>query len=1094
MRTNLPVTDKEYVLRDDTMIVSKTDLKGLITYINKDFVEASGFAEHELMKQAHNLVRHPDMPPEAFKDLWDTLKANKPWVGYVKNRRKNGDYYWVEAHAAPVWEGNQVAGYMSVRRKAARDKIEACERAYRMFREGRAKGLVIRDGQVVSNGWVARMRRMFQDTGVATKIVAGCALAAVLIMGGTNALLGNFMASRLEAGGLADLNQNLKLIKGMVEVRAEAMRMEANRTGDMILATFPDSFSVSESGDVPTLKHGSAAIGGRTAELDRLAEATGGYINLLARKGDRFVRVYNTLKNDKGERDVGTVWAADHPAHAAMLAGKAHVTFRTSRHGKDYLTSYSALKDPAGKVVGALSAGIDVSADTKALKQHLRSIKVGETGYFYVLDGNPGKSYGTLIVHPAKEGSNILGAKDASGREFIKEILAQKQGSIRYPWANSELGDASAREKVVVFDTFSEWQWVIGGGTYTDEFEGLSRTMQVSLAGMAAIVVLALVLIIYGLVRRLVAAPLQNQVLPAFRALSGGHYNNAVDTVRNDEIGKVLHGLETMQSRLGFEVTEAARIGNEALRIKVGLDNVSTNVMIGDPDGTIIYCNTSLLEMFGNAQNDIRTELPAFDAGKLVGANIDVFHKNPAHQRGMLERLGTTHRAAIKIGGRSFSLTVNPVKNATGQLLGFAVEWIDRTAEVAVEVEVADIVQAASAGDFGRRIDLAGKQGFFKQLGEGINRLMQVSHEGLEDVAKIFGALARGDLTERIEADYAGTFGKLKDDSNATVSNLTDIVQRIRESTDAINTAAREIAQGNTDLSQRTEEQASSLEETASSMEELTSTVKQNAENSKQANQLAQGATAVASRGGEVVRQVVDTMSSINESSKKIVDIISVIDGIAFQTNILALNAAVEAARAGEQGRGFAVVASEVRSLAQRSAAAAKEIKTLIGDSVGRVDAGSKLVESAGKTMDEIVTAVKRVTDIMGEITAASQEQSSGIEQVNQAITQMDQVTQQNAALVEQVAAAAESMRDQAGTLSQAVSVFALADQPAPGEASAAAAKPAHRPGAGKAAGKVVGTRTAATRPPANDAARPRKVVNAKSNPAAGSDGDWEEF
>ncbi|MCX7247049.1 MAG: methyl-accepting chemotaxis protein, partial [Burkholderiales bacterium] len=284
--------------------------------------------------------------------------------------------------------------------------------------------------------------------------------------------------------------------------------------------------------------------------------------------------------------------------------------------------------------------------------------------------------------------------------------------------------------------------------------------------------------------------------------------------------------------------------------------------------------------------------------------------------------------------------------------------------------------------------------------------------------------VAAGDLTSHIEVmskDETGTLTLALKDMN---DSLKKIVGEVRSGTEAIGSGTKQIASGNADLSQRTEEQASSLEETASSMEELTSTVKQNAENAKQANQLALGASTVAVKGGQVVSEVVTTMSSINESSKKIVDIIGVIDGIAFQTNILALNAAVEAARAGEQGRGFAVVASEVRNLAQRSAAAAKEIKALIGDSVDKVGAGTKLVDEAGKTMEEIVNSVKRVTDIMSEITAASQEQSAGIEQVNQAITQMDEVTQQNAALVEEAAAAAESLEEQAQNLQAAVAIF----------------------------------------------------------------------
>ncbi|UTY59973.1 methyl-accepting chemotaxis protein [Massilia sp. erpn] len=284
--------------------------------------------------------------------------------------------------------------------------------------------------------------------------------------------------------------------------------------------------------------------------------------------------------------------------------------------------------------------------------------------------------------------------------------------------------------------------------------------------------------------------------------------------------------------------------------------------------------------------------------------------------------------------------------------------------------------------------------------------------------------VASGDLSGQIDVAGSDETGQLLQALKDMNQSLLNIVTEVRNGTDSINTSSSEIAAGNQDLSSRTEEQASALEETASSMEELTSTVRQNADNARQANQLASAAASVAVRGGSVVTNVVGTMESINESSRKIVDIISVIDGIAFQTNILALNAAVEAARAGEQGRGFAVVASEVRNLAQRSASAAKEIKELIGDSVEKVNQGSKLVAEAGSTMEEIVASVHRVSDIISEITAASSEQSVGIEEVSRAIGQMDQVTQQNAALVEESAAAAESMQHQAHSLAQVVSVF----------------------------------------------------------------------
>jgi methyl-accepting chemotaxis protein len=341
----------------------------------------------------------------------------------------------------------------------------------------------------------------------------------------------------------------------------------------------------------------------------------------------------------------------------------------------------------------------------------------------------------------------------------------------------------------------------------------------------------------------------------------------------------------------------------------------------------------------------------------------------------------------------------------------------------------------------------------------------------------IASRIAAGDLTVDIDLRQGDSKSMLCA-MKTMRDSLAGIVGQVRSGTETIASASSQIASGNLDLSSRTEEQASSLEETALSMEELTSTVKQNADNARQANQLASSASEVAARGGAVVSQVVDTMASINESSKKIVDIIGVIDGIAFQTNILALNAAVEAARAGEQGRGFAVVASEVRTLAQRSAAAAKEIKLLIDDSVTKVDAGAKLVDHAGATMDEIVSSVRNVTDIMGEITAASQEQTAGIEQINTAIAQMDEVTQQNASLVEEAAAAAEAMQDQAARLAELVAVFRLsAATPAP----AGAAVPAV-------------TAAAPARPGARPAARLVAPERKAARPTANVDASWEAF
>jgi methyl-accepting chemotaxis protein len=396
---------------------------------------------------------------------------------------------------------------------------------------------------------------------------------------------------------------------------------------------------------------------------------------------------------------------------------------------------------------------------------------------------------------------------------------------------------------------------------------------------------------------------------------------------------------------------------------------------------------------------------------------------------------------------------------------------------LAINTQIQQLASAAAVGDFSQRGDAARFQHDFKVMIEQLNTMMHVADGNLSQLSQLLRAIAAGDLTARMDGEFHGVFALMRDDANTTVGQLTSIVSSIQVSAQSIRGAASEIAAGNNDLSRRTEQQAANLEETAASMEELTSTVRQNAEHARQANQLAIGAAGVASQGGAVVSEVVTTMSAIEASSKKIAEIISVIDGIAFQTNILALNAAVEAARAGDQGRGFAVVASEVRTLAQRSAAAAKEIKGLIDESVSKVSDGSALVHQAGATMGEIVASVQRVTDIMAEISAASQEQSAGIEQVNQTVVQMDETTQQNAALVEEATAAARSMEEQAMQLTDAVAQFRLTDN-----APANTAAPAARISASSAAKAPAATARPTTR---------RATVR---QPVIAGDGDWQEF
>ncbi|MFT5276491.1 MAG: methyl-accepting chemotaxis protein [Granulosicoccus sp.] len=464
-------------------------------------------------------------------------------------------------------------------------------------------------------------------------------------------------------------------------------------------------------------------------------------------------------------------------------------------------------------------------------------------------------------------------------------------------------------------------------------------------------------------------------------------------------------------------------------RILEALDSSSTNIMIADANSDIIYMNRSQVEMFKSTHADLSKVLPNFDANDIIGNSVDRFDQEASHKKDLLDRLIAAQTSEITLGARYFRLTANPILSKSNERIGTVVEWLDRTIEINAEKEIAQMVSASLVGDFTRRINEENKDGFLLTMSQGLNQLVKTTESGLNEVSNVLLALSEGDLTKRVTSEYQGTFNDLKDYCNTTSTNLAGVINRIREASDTISNASSEIAQGNSDLSTRTEQQASSLEETASSMEEITSTVRLNAENANQANGLASQAAKVAGSGGELIQEVVVTMASINDSSRKISDIIGVIDGIAFQTNILALNAAVEAARAGEQGRGFAVVASEVRTLAQRSANAAKDIKDLISDSVSKVESGNSLVNQSGETMKDIVISIQRVNDIMSEIAAASAEQATGIDEVSKAITQMDEMTQQNSALVEEAAAAAESMRTQAGELTERVGTFKLDEQ-----------------------------------------------------------------
>jgi len=729
MRINEPVTNIEHTMKDGVILVSKTNLRGITTEANQAFMDIAMMDETDMIGKNHNVVRHPDMPPEAFDDLWSTIKAGRPWLGYVKNRCKNGDYYWVEANVSPVFRNGQVVEYLSVRSKPSASGVEAANRLYEKIKTGKAT--------LVPSGLFAKVKRFIRDLSI-----------------------------------------------------------------NKMMAFF---------------------------------------VSIL----------------------IVTMWGLTY------IEGDLH--------------------DPIAIVADSVMTGILIFM------------------YFWVK-------------------KSLLGA----------------------------IQEAS---------------------------ESLKR-------------------------------------------MSEENFSDQYDITRDDEIGKLFQNMKTMQNNQRANIARDREQMAVNMRIKQALDNVNSNVMLADPNLNIIYANHAVEKMFRNAEKEIQADLPDFRVDDLMGTCIDDFHKDPSHQRRLLEGLTTTYSSELEVGGRNFSVIANPVSNDTGDRLGTVVEWEDRTNEIAVEKEIESIVNAARNGNLDQRLETSGKDGFFLLLCEGINEMVNTISASFSDVARVMRSMADGDLTQKITAEYHGTYADVQNDINATIDKFEEVVGNIIESSEFFKNTSEEIASGNNNLSQRAEEQASTLEETASSMEELTGTVKNNADNAQQANQLAGSARTTAEKGGEVVKEAVVAMEEINSSSTKIAEIISVIDEIAFQTNLLALNASVEAARAGEQGRGFAVVATEVRNLAGRSATAAKEIKDLITDSAEKVKNGSQLVNESGETLSEIVAGVKKVGDIISEIAAASAEQSAGIDQINKAVSQMDEMTQQNAALAEEASAASESSVSKAVDMVKLVEFF----------------------------------------------------------------------
>jgi len=731
MRNNQPITNEEYTVPNGLTLVSKTDLTGNIIECNDAFEAASGYSRTELIGQPHNIIRHPDVPEAVFADLWGTLKAGNTWGQIVKNRRKNGGFYWVRANATPIYTKGKVSGYMSIRTPATEAEKQAATQAYQDIKAGKAK---IKSGRIF------------------------------------------YGANWNKLNVLSNLTPQYQLPLLVFLIYITPFLIYATLDGYSILTML----MIFLAGLVPPFIYGK----------------------------------YITKSHNLTQDDLKTIASREHLSNEWF--------------------------DP-------------------------------------------------------------------------KTPLGQRKTAIRSVYL-------AARE----------------------------------------------------------------------------------------------------------QIEESAYQLDQAHLLQTAMDQVSTNIMITDANLNISYMNNHMVDFLKDKEALLQSVLPHFKTSDLLGQNIDIFHKDPTHQRDILNRITEPYLGKINIHDIRLELYVIPVFNRAGVRTATIAEWRDKSAEFLLLQEVNATVQAAKAGKLHSRIDLSRVEGVAKELSGSINELISSIEKPINETVKLAVSLSEGNLTQTLDGEYRGRFALLQDSLNVGMENLNGLMLQTKQATQSVSSGVEQIYQGSMDLNGRTQDQAASLEETASSMEEMTAAVKQNADNSREASRVTQTSAQQARDGVEVMHRAIEAMEQIHASSQKINDIISLIDSIAFQTNLLALNAAVEAARAGEHGRGFAVVASEVRSLAGKSAEAAKDIRNLIEDTVKKVSEGTVHVKASGDSLNEIVESISNIDQIITEIASSSNEQSEGVTLVNSSITDIDTAVQQNAALVEETAATAEELGKVSSQMSKNVNQFKL--------------------------------------------------------------------